>query len=794
MRRIFFLIFIVQISYATSQRIVIVGLGKKNALPPFELKGTVFSGPTGEKLIGANLFIERQNLGTSTNAEGQYSFELYPGVYEIKVSVIGYEPLIKRVNMQGPGSINFPLNEKITELDEVIFEFNSEDDNVSSKEIGTEVLTISSIKTLPLIGGEVNILNSLTLLPGVSTQGEASSGFNVRGGSTDQNLILLGGATLYNPYHLFGFFSGFNASVVRDVSLHKGAIPARFGGRASSVVDVAYKKGNFKQWEGDLTLGSTASKFSTRGPIMDSKLAFMGAGRIAYPNVVLRSAKDPDIANSTASFYDGNVVFNYAINEKNNIEYSFYTSSDAFKFPNSVENQWKNLAQVLKWNSELNDQLLFDVSVINSTYTSNLIETEPGSNFDLERFIKHNELNLNINYSLNEKNDFSIGAQYKQLENNQGKLNPGENSSYLSQEIGLENASETGLYFEHSSDITKRVGITYGVRYSFFSLYGPATINTYDPNQTKSLSTIISSREYGSESIQTYDGLEPRAALNLQVSPTSSVKIGFNRLYQYIHLITNTTSISPTDSWKLSDPFIAPQTATQYSFGLFKNFFNNRIETSVQGFYKVLDNIPAYKDGAALFLNANLETELTTATGRAYGLEFFLNKSTGRMFGWLSYTYSRSFRTISNGFDEEVINKGEEFPSSFDRPHNLSTVFNYRFGSGLVFSSVFNYSTGSPFTLPQGKFSYNDLELGFFNERNNFRAPANHRLDLSIQFSFSSKKKIWSGLWTLSIYNIYGRKNPFSVFFQDFPGSSPQAYKLSVVGSPFPSLSYELKF
>ncbi|MEM6831797.1 MAG: TonB-dependent receptor, partial [Bacteroidota bacterium] len=524
------------------------------------------------------------------------------------------------------------------------------------------------------------------------------------------------------------------------------------------------------------------------------KLAFMAAGRVAYPNWVIQRAGDPDIANSTANFYDGNLVFNYAINEKNSLEYSLYGSSDAFRFPSSVENQWKNVAQVLKWNAELSEKLFFDLSFIQSDYTSNLIDDTPESGFNLERFIGHKEFNLNLSFSPNAKNEVEIGGQVKLLENGQGKLISGNSTAFGTQEIDTENGREYGVYLQHELDVTRKIGLSYGMRYSLFSPQGPGIINEYDPTQSRSLATIVSSRRFGNETIQTYDGLEPRAALTVQMSPSSSVKLGYSKIYQYIHLITNTTSISPTDSWKLSDPFIEPQIATQYSVGLFKNFFNNRIETSVEGFYKDLENIPAYKDGANLFLNPNLETELTTASGRAYGMEFFLNKPIGRAYGWISYTYSRSLRTIANEFEEEIINDGEEFPANIDRPHNISTVFNYRFGSGIVFSGVFNYSTGSPFTLPEGKFLYNGQELGFFDRRNNFRAPDTHRLDLSLQFHFSSKKKIWSGLWNFSVYNIYGRKNPFSVFFQDFPGVSPQAYKLTVVGSPFPSLSYELTF
>ncbi len=776
---------------ALSQKGIIIGYGKK-AEPPFDISGTVYSGATGEKLEGANVFIERQNIGTSTNSEGKFSLPLYEGFYTLQVSVIGYETQVKNINVRGPGSINFPLKENIIELDEVVLQSKEADHNVTSKEIGKDVLKIESIKTLPTLGGEVNVLRSLTLLPGVSAQGEASSGINVRGGGIDQNLVLLGGATLYNPYHLFGFFSGFNSSVVRDVSLHKGAIPANYGGRASSVVDVSYKKGNFGQWEGDVTLGTAASKFSTRGPVIKEKLSIMTAGRIAYPNWMLKQTDDENIANSTASFFDANLVLNCILSETNNLEYSFYMSGDAFQFANNIENQWQNLAHVFRWNSNINKWLFMQVNLSHSNYTSNLVDDTPFNSFDLETTIDHYELGLDFTLTPNEKQIIKAGMQAKFLENNLGKLRPTGNSVIQPGAIDPENAIESGIYLQHDIDVAK-FGISYGIRYSDFRNRGPGAVNEYDPTQSRELEGVITTREFGSEDIQTYHGIEPRAALKYQLAPSTSLKAGFSRAYQYIHLITNTTTVAPTDTWKLSDPFLEPQVVTQYSLGLFKNFRGNRVETSVQGFYKDFDNLVEYRDGADLFLNPNLETELVSGTGEAYGIELYLKKSRGRLYGWLSYTFSRSLRRVESAFENERINGGRFFPSNFDSPHILNAIANYRIGKNVVTSAIFSYSTGRPFTLPQGKFLYDGQDLPFFNERNNIRGPDLHRLDLSIQFSFPSKSKLWSGDWTFAIYNVYGRNNAFSVFFQDFPGQTPGAYQLSVIGAPFPSLSYEIK-
>ena len=778
----------------TAQRSVTIGVGKKDESPPYTIKGIVSSLGTGDKITGANLYIERQNIGTSTNEKGEFVLSLYTGRYELQISSIGYQPQIRVINVQGSGSINFSLEENITELDELVIKSAKADQNIRSKEIGKNVLTVESIKNLPPLAGEVDVLKSLTLLPGVSTQGEASSGFNVRGGGVDQNLILLGGATLYNPSHLFGFFTGFNSSIVRDVSLYKGSIPANYSGRGSSVVDVTYKKGNFGQWEGDVSLGIAASKFSAGGPIIKDKLSVMTAARGSYPNWLIGQTNDPNIANSTASFFDANAIVNYIINDKNDLEYSFYTSGDEFQFANNIANEWQNLAQVFRWNSTLTQGVVLQFSAVQNKYTSHLIDDTPFNSFDLQSDILHNELNVGLKIKLGEKQKLNLGLQTKFLENNLGTLTTDDDSIVQSENIEPENAIESGVYFQHEIDLSEKFGISYGLRYSDFRNRGPGTINIYDPNETRSIRNVIDTEEFASENIQTYNGIEPRASLNYKLDESSSIKAGYGRIYQYIHLITNTTTVSPTDTWKLSDPFLKPQIVSQYSLGFFKNFQNDRIEASVEGYYKDLDNLVEYKDGADLFLNPNLETELVSGVGRTYGVELYLHKNQGRLYGWVSYTYSRSLRKIAGDFEDEIINNGDFFSANFDSPHNLTTVANYRLSANVSLSGIFTLSSGRPFTLPRGKFDYDRVELAFYDQRNNERGPAHHRLDVSMRFRIPSKRKIWDGHWTLAVYNFYGRKNPFSVFFQDIEGQPPQAYKLAVVGAPFPSISYEVRF
>ncbi len=779
---------------ALGQNMLTVGAGKEDSPQPFKVQGLVTSLVTEEVMPGTNVQIPRQKIGTSTNEKGQFEFRLYKGLYEVKISRVGYETTTRKVDVRGPGLLRLSLEESVTTLAEIIVETEGYDQNITQKEIGKAVLSIESIKELPAVAGEVDVLKSLTLLPGVSTQGETSSGFNVRGGGIDQNLILLGGATLYNPSHLFGFFTGFNASVVRDVAFYKGAIPANFAGRGSSVVDVSYKKGNFGQWTGEASLGVAASRFSAGGPVIKDKVAILAAGRIAYPNWMLRRTKDPNIVNSTAGFYDGNVILNYLINEKNDLEYSFYISDDRFQFANYIANEWRNLAQVVRWNSTISPSWTFQFAAVQNRYQSLWIDDTPFNSFELEAGIKHDELNAGVTWEPSSKQKLQVGLQTKFLENNLGDRTPTGNSAIDAERIDPENALESGIYFQHELDVTEKIGIAYGLRYSDFRNRGPGTINVYDPTLPRLDRNAIGSQEFGNEAIATFGGFEPRASVNFRVDESSSIKAGYSRIFQYIHLITNTAAAAPTDTWKLSDPFLEPQLVEQYSLGYFRNFKQNQYEFSVEAYYKDLGNLVEYKDGADLFLNPTLETDLITGSGQTYGLEVYAKKGQGRWSGWVSYTFSRSFRTVEGEFEDETINGGERFAANFDAPHNLSTVVNYKFSAYATLSGIFNFSSGRPYSLPLGRFTADGVDLPFFAGRNNARGPTHHRLDLSFTFRFPSRQKIFDGDWTLAVYNFYGRKNPFSVFFQDIEGAPPQAYKLSVVGSPFPSLSYEIKF
>ncbi|MDX1628332.1 MAG: TonB-dependent receptor [Fulvivirga sp.] len=797
-KKITFLFLLISGACLTSQ---VVGqdayiIGREtSAKGPFTVSGKVTDSFTGEAIIGANIFIENTQQGTASDVNGEYAIKLAKGNYLIKVSSIGYESKLYSVRVNNDGKLNFRLKESTVELGEVVISGEKADRNVQSTDIGKNVITLETIKTLPAFVGEVDVLKTITLLPGVQTVGEASSGFNVRGGAQDQNLILLGGAPLYNPSHLFGFFSAFNSNLVRSADVYKGGIPAQYGGRGSSIIDIKMRTGNMNYGSGNATIGLISSKVDYEGPIINNKMSILAGGRISYVNWLLNSVNNIELKRSKADFYDGTVILNYIVNDKNQLKYTFYQSYDEFKFQADTTFSWQNRAHVLAWNHIFNDRLASELSLIRSEYKYDIQNVSILDQFVLESGIDDTGLKLDFNYDQSENSIFSAGIQTKLYQINPGDLSPLEDSNVNPISLQKEKGIESAVYLSHDYTVSDKLSISYGIRFNRYMYLGDFTVNEYQPLRPLSESTIINQQEFDdNEVIVTHNNAAPRASLKYSFGKNSSIKIGYNKMFQYIHLISNTAAIAPTDVWRLTSPHLKPQEVTQYSMGVFKNLKNNTIETSVEVFYKEMDNVVEYKDGAELLLNDNIETELIQGQGRAYGAEFYLKKKSGRLNGWMSYTYSRSKRKVAGLFEEEQINKGEWYPANFDKPHDFTFVFNYKIKKRLTFGSVFNYSTGRPTTFPKAKYELFGTDLPYFTLRNQERIPNYHRLDLSLTFSFRSKSKLLNGDWTLSVYNVYGRKNAFSVFFNDVQGLPPQAFKLAVVGSPIPSLSYSFKF
>ena len=767
-----------------------------NGKGPFELTVIVEDADTKKPLESASVLVEELATGDISNDKGRVQLLLEPGTYTLQVSYLGYETLRETLIFQGPGIFRARLTSSAQTMEEVVVKADA-DRNVKSTDLGRNVLSIETIEALPPFVGEADILKSITLLPGVSVVGEASAGFNVRGSSADQNLILLGGAPLYNPSHLFGYFSAFNTDLIQSVDIFKGGIPANYGGRAASIIDLRLKRGNTENWEGKASLGLVSAKASAGGPVFTDKLTLMAAGRASYSNWILKQIKDPDIANSSASFYDLNAIVDYDIAKDFSLRYTFYHSADDFQLVSDTTFNWSNLNHTLTLQKSFNHKLQLTLTGVMAGYENAILDESPFSSFELSSKIEDKGLNFGAKYFVSEGHDINIGLQTKSL-----TIHPGEIISTNPEfpidpfTVDTEKATESAIYLQHNFELGRWIGISYGLRYNRFRLLGPAAVPVYDELLPRAEENIIEFTEYGDGDVVTeYTGFEPRLAMRLSLDENTSVKLGYNKMFQYIHLISNTTTIAPTDVWKLSDPYIKPQEVEQYSAGLFRNFANNSLEASIEAFYKNIKNLIDYKDGATLLLNNNLESDLLNGQGYAYGLEFYLEKKTGNLTGWISYTYSRSQRRIVGSFPEEIINQGDWYPANYDKPHILSLVGNYKLGKQTKLSAIFTYSTGRPVSYPSAKFNYfNGENIAYYDRRNGFRAPDYNRLDLSLTIDLKNKKKWLAGELVFSIYNVYGRKNAFSVFFDDIPGSPPQAFRLSVMGVPFPSVNYQFDF
>ena len=615
-----------------SQKALIIGKPDGSS-GPFKVTGRILDGKTNEVLIGANIYSKSRRIGTTTNSEGWFQLYLQKRRHNLQVSFIGYLPKEMVLDIKGEGYVEIYLEEDLVQLGEVIISAEGEDVNIKRVTIGIAKLSIEDIAALPPFAGEVDVLKSITLLPGISTIGESSSGFNVRGGSADQNLILLGGAPLYNPSHLFGFFTAFNSDIIKDVTIYKGGIPARYGGRGSSVIDLKYRSGNMSVWEGKATLGTVSSKLTVEGPLIKEKLSLLVAGRVFYANWILRSVKDPDISNSAASFNDVNAILNYKLNSNNNLRYSFYRSFDDFKFVNDTTFQWSNLNHVIEWNHLFNNRLSMNLSGVISQYDFSIVNEAGFNNFELKTTILDQNVSLRFDYEINKNNIVTLGAESKIIHIDPGTFVPLQSTSSITPlDIEEEQAIESGAYLQHDINIGNHLGLSYGLRYSDFRYIGEKTVFSYEENAPRRDENIIGNQLYGkNETIQQYSGFEPRLSVRWSFWNDASIKGGFNQIYQYIHLISNTTTIAPTDIWKLSETYLKPQKVTQYSIGVFKNFFLNTVETSIEGFYKEIDNIIEYKDGAQLLLTERIETQLVSGQGKAYGIEVFVKRKKGRL-------------------------------------------------------------------------------------------------------------------------------------------------------------------
>ncbi len=760
------------------------------------ISGFIKEESTGEPVIGCVVYIDDLQQGVISDVTGHYIITVPRGEHRITLHSLGKEDVTKEIIAYSDGTMNFQMEEKLIQLSGVVVTANKFH-NIAGVQLGMDKLEIKTIKQIPTTLGETDIIKSAILLPGVQTVGEGASGFNVRGGNTDQNLVLLNGSPIFNTSHLFGFFSAFNPDVIKDFQLYKSWIPAKYGGRLSSVFNIDTKSGNRKNLSGSFGISPVTGKLTIEGPIIKDKASFIVGGRTTYSDWILRRIKRADIRNSKASFYDiiGKVV--YDLNDKNILDVSAYLSSDYFKFSTNTEYNYTNRNLCMQLKHIFTNKLILDLSGTYSHYSYSIYENvNDHERADLTYDIEYSELKSDFNYFLNSSHKINFG-----LNSGIYNLNPG---SYMSENeeslvvpvvMETEKAIESAVYVSDEYIISSKISAYAGLRYSLFNLLGPKTVYEYTEGIPRSTSYIDDTIHYsGGKIIQTYSGPELRLSLRYKLNPNNSVKFGYNGMRQYLHMLSNTTAISPTDTWKLSDKYVSPQVGHQFSLGYYKNFLSGNIETSAEVYYKKIENLIEYKGGAKLLLNETIETDLIKASGKAYGAELLIKKNTGRFNGWLSYTYSRILLKADSRFEEAKINSGDYFPANFDKPHDLTCVANYKFSRRLNVSGNFTYSTGRPITFPVAIYYIRNYKLLYYTERNEYRIPDYLRLDFSVNVEGNLKsKKIAHSSLSFSVYNITGRKNVYSIYFVSKAGKV-NGYKLSIFGQPIYTISYSIKF
>ena len=762
----------------------------------YTLSGHITDLKDGKPLADITVKAKNTAISTITNAEGFYSLKLPTGLSTIEIESIFHNSTSRKIMIYSNGTLDFSIIEKINQLDEVLVK-GKDSQNIRTAITGVTTIEAEGIKNIPLVLGERDIFKVALTIPGIKTAGEGSSGFNVRGGKEDQNLILLDNATIYNPTHLFGFFSSINPYTINKVDIYKGGIPPEFGGRLSSVFDIVSKNGNAEKISGEGGIGPVTSNLTLSIPVVKDKASLLVGGRATYSDWILKQLDDENLKNSKASFYDLFAKYNHKINKNNSIEGTGYYSKDAYSItPDSIY-KYSNSLVSLKWKHAFNEKNNSELNFTNSGYkfSINYESTNPES-FIFKYKINETQVNLKFNSELNEKHKFTYGIASKLYNVSPGELTPnGVNSIVSPKKVDDEKGLESAIFFSDKFTITEKLLLDIGARYSLYAALGPSTQKIYQEGVPMTSSTVIDEKTYSNNDvINTSGGFEPRIGLRYIFDESLFIKAGFDKNYQYIHLLTTNTTQSPTDTWKLSDLNVKPQSGLQYSLGVFKKLEYKDIELSLEGYYKTSKNILDYKVGANILLNQDLETELLQGDGKAYGVEFLLKKPNGRLNGWIGYTYSRAFIKLDSPFNDEKVNNGEYFPTNFDKPHDFSIVMNYKFTHRYSFSSNFVYQTGRPVTYPISKYFYQGAEYTMYSDRNKYRIPDYYRLDIGLNIEGNHKiKKLAHSFWNISIYNVLGRNNPYSIFFVTKEGQI-KAYQTSIFAVPIPTITYNFKF
>ncbi len=769
----------------------------------FSIKGFVRDRETGEPLIGSAIILKDSYQGVVTNSYGYYSLTLPPGSYEVVCSFIGYMPDTLSLDLQSHVSHNFTLSLRASELAEITVSSREPEYNIKSIIPGVNTLNLQTEGQIPYFLGEVDVIQGALLMPGIRTIGEDASGINVRGGEVDQNLLLLDESIIYNPNHFYGLISVFNPEAVNNIEIMKGFMPPSYGGRVSSVITINQKEGNDEDFSVTGGVGLVSARLIAEGPIKRKVSSFIVSARQSIADLSVLGNTSSGLSRNTANFQDFNTKLNWKVNPTNTIHLAGYFGNDRNRTGFNAVRNWGNRNLSVRWNHLFGPRLFSNFTNTVSEYFYRVTDPQEAGSFVGRSSIINYSSKVDLAFSITPQHELTFGAGTIYHRLLPGERIPfDENASSRPFSLDTENAFESSAYVGHEWEIGKRFTMLYGFRFSSLINLGPASVYTYDPDVERNTSNIIDTTLFEEgEVIKHYYGLEPRISTNYIFNDAQSVKASYTRTYQYLHLISNTVIPSPTDIWKISDQYVPPTRSDHYSLGFYQNLGNNMFETSIELYYKALDNIIEYKNGANLLFNPNMETEILTGVGRSYGMEIFAKKNHGRFTGWLSYTLSRAELKVETPFPNQTINGGRYFPANHDKLHDISLASIFKIGERWAASGTFNFSSGRPITLPAGKYEFEGNLVPHFQDRNQNNLPSYHRLDLSLkwngrQFKKDGSPKRYSDYWTFVLYNVYGRANAYSLIFRksETDPNLTEAIPFTIFDSPIPAITYNFKF
>ncbi len=776
--------------------IMLLGLASMiYAQEKFTINGYVKDAQNGEELIGVTVLVQELRNGVISNPYGFYSITLEPGEYTISYSFIGYRTLTRKVVLDKDVVLNIELNEETTLLDEVVVTGESPEKNVVDIQMSVNEIDIRQVKKLPALFGEPDIIKTVQLLPGVISAGEGTSSFFVRGGSADQNLILIDEAPVYDPSHLFGLFSVFNSDIIKDSELYKGGIPSRFGGRLSSILDIRTRDGNNQEFEGDAGIGLLATGIALEGPLKKGSSSYIFSARRSYVDLFARAADNDNLVH----FYDVNAKVNWRANNKNRFFLALYAGRDNFSFGDDFGFDWGNRTATFRWNHLFNDKLFSNTSLIASNFDYGLESRDPSQGFFWDSSIEEFSFKQDLNYFISPQFELDFGYHVTYRKFAPGNIRPTPESIFKGKDLAKEFALDHAIYVGAQHRISDKLTMTYGARLSIFQSIGEGKVFLYEDPQDNINPVRTDSLFFDSfESIKNYVNIEPRLAMRYILNPTSSVKLSYNRMVQNTHLISSGTVPVPFNTWAPSSYYLKPQKADQFAIGYFRNFDDNNYEFSVEAYYKTFNNVTDFADNAQIFFNEDIATEYRQGEAEAYGLEFLLKKNKGDLSGFVSYTWSKATRTVPG------VNLSRTFDANHDRRHNFNAIATYDFNDKWTFGATFTYGTGKPTTIPSGSYQWGDGYIAdIITDRNGYRLPAFHRLDLSATLRpRKNQGKKWETSWVFALYNAYSRKNPFALFTQvtqnrdgDIIGDGTQKEAKMIYLFPIlPSITYNIKF